>query len=238
MNEPIYMSAVFIAGILSFFAPCIIPLLPVYMGIMAGEEDNRLKFKMKSIEINLKRIFRTLLFVFGLSTSFIIMGFGAGFLGTVIFEGWFLTVLGVIVIILGIHQTGLVHLKFLEREKKLNLNRSRRTDMFGTYLLGLTFSFGWTPCVGPVLAAVLGVSASGGQALYGAWLMLIYSIGLAIPFLIMAVFSDILLSKVKSLNKHLGKIKVVGGFLIILMGILLMTDSMVELTIFFENLFN
>lgn len=237
MNEPIYMSAVLVAGVLSFFAPCIIPLLPVYMGIMAGEESSKYTFKFLGFEINLKRIFRTLLFVGGLATSFIIMGFGAGFLGTVIFEGWFLSVLGVIVIILGIHQTGLIHLKFLEREKRITLKNQRR-DLIGTYLLGFTFSFGWTPCVGPVLAAVLGISASGGQAFYGAWLMVIYSIGLAIPFLIIAVFTDLLLTKVKLLNKHLDKIKIIGGILIILMGILLLTDSMTELTVFFEKLFN
>ncbi len=237
MNEPIYISAVFIAGIISFFAPCIIPLLPVYMGIMAGEQSEKYTFKVGSIKINLKRIFRTLLFVFGLATSFIIMGFGAGYLGNVIFEGWFLVVIGFLVVLLGIHQTGLIKIKRLSKEKRMNIKRSEKGDLIGTYLLGFTFSFGWTPCVGPVLATVLGVSAGGGRVAYAVLLMAVYSIGLAIPFLLMAIFTDVLLSKVRLLNKHLSKIKVIGGILIILMGLLLMTDSMADLTAFIEKLF-
>ena len=179
---------------------------------------------------------RTLVFVAGLSTAFIILGFGAGALGSLIFSDTFMFVLGGIVILLGIHQTGLIHIPFLEREKKLTVKGSERKDLLGTYLLGFTFSFGWTPCIGPVLGAVLGISASGGQAAYGAWLMFIYALGLMIPFLIISIFSDVLLGKVKKLTKHMGKIKVAGGILIILMGVLLMTNKLNEITVFFETL--
>jgi cytochrome c-type biogenesis protein len=174
----------------------------------------------------------------GLATSFVIMGFGAGLLGNIMFEDWFLVVIGFIVVILGIHQTGLIKISRLSKEKRLNLKRSERGDLIGTYLLGFTFSFGWTPCVGPVLATVLGVSAGGGRVFYAVFLMLVYSIGLAIPFLIMAIFTDVLLSKMRSLHKHLPKIKMVGGILIILMGLLLMTDSFADLTVFVEKLLN
>jgi len=238
MNEPIYISAVFIAGLISFFAPCIIPLLPIYMGIMAGEQSEKYTTKIGGININFKRIFRTLLFVLGLATSFVIMGFGAGLLGNIIFKDWFMVVIGLVVVILGIHQTGLIKISKLSKEKRLNLKRSERGDLFGTYLLGFTFSFGWTPCVGPVLATVLGVSAGGGRVLYAVLLMLVYSIGLAIPFLIMAIFTDVLLSKVRSLHQHLPKIKMIGGILIILMGLLLMTNSFGSLTAFIEGLLN
>ncbi len=236
--EELYISTVFIAGFISFFAPCIISILPIYVGILADESHKRYNFKFGNKEINVTRLIKAMVFIVGLGTAFVILGFGAGAIGAFIYSQTFLVIIGGIVIILGIHQTGLIKLKFLEKQKKLELKRSRRNDIVGTYLLGLTFSFGWTPCVGPILGAVLGISASRDNAFYGAWLMLVYTIGLMIPFLIVALFSELLLEKVNKINKHLGKIKVVGGILIILMGILLMTNQLTALTVFIENFIN
>lgn len=235
-GQELFMSTVFIAGVLSFFAPCILPLLPVYVGVLTGDQQTKRQINIGRLQLNFIAILRTILFVAGLSTSFIILGFGAGALGSLIFSDTFLYIVGGIVILLGIHQTGLIHLRFLDREKKLQVKGSERKDLVGIYLLGFTFSFGWTPCIGPVLGAVLGISASGGQAAYGAWLMLIYSVGLAIPFLVISIFSDVLLKRIRLINRHMGKIKVVGGVLIILMGILLMTDQLSSITAFFERL--
>ena len=106
------------------------------------------------------------------------------------------------------------------------MERSHKSDYLSAFLLGLTFSFGWTPCIGPVLGAVLSLSATGGQPLYGGFLMAIYSLGFLVPFLVLALFSDVLLTKVKRLNKYLVRIKAAGGIVIILMGVLLMTDSL------------
>ena len=105
------------------------------------------------------------------------------------------------------------------------MNLSSKKSILGTFLLGFSFSFGWTPCIGPILATVLGISATSGQAFYGLWLMFIYSLGLMLPFLIIAIFSNTLLLRVKGLNKYLEKIKIVGGVIIILMGILLMNNN-------------
>lgn len=236
VSNEIFMSTVFVAGIFSFFSPCLVPLLPVYISIFAGDQNNKnhekyIK-KLGVININLIVIAKTLVFVAGISTSFIILGFGAGSLGTVINSSWFITLCGVVVIVLGIHQTGLVHFKLLDREKRVVIKGNN--GILGIFLLGFSFSFGWTPCIGPILAAVLGISASGGQALYGVWLMLIYSLGLMIPFLIIAIFSDGLLRHVKKLNVHLEKIKIAGGIIIILMGILLMNNSLNVITRFFQ----
>ncbi|MGH4137392.1 cytochrome c biogenesis CcdA family protein [Clostridium sp.] len=236
VGNEIFMSTVFVAGIFSFFSPCLVPLLPVYISIFAGNQDNenheKYMKKLGVLNINLLVIAKTLVFVAGISTSFIILGFGAGSLGTLINSSVFITLCGVVVIVLGIHQTGLIHFKLLDREKRVVIKSNN--GIFGIFLLGFSFSFGWTPCIGPILAAVLGISASGGQALYGVWLMIIYSLGLMIPFLIIAIFSDGLLRHVKKLNKHLGKIKVAGGIIIILMGILLMNNSLNVLTRFFK----
>ena len=237
-TDQIFMSTVFAAGVLSFFAPCILPLLPVYVSTLSADlaGNEGATFNLGRLKLHPMLILKTFIFVFGLSTAFVLLGFGAGALGTLLYNPWFFRVIGIIVVLLGIHQTGLIHLNFLEREKKVTLKASGGNSFFSTYLLGLTFSFGWTPCIGPVLGAVLGIAASEGQAAYGGWLMMVYSLGLIIPFILMALFSDLLLGRMRKLNRHMGKIKIAGGIVIIFMGILLLTNSLSVLTVFFENL--
>jgi len=226
IGQELFMSTVFIAGFLSFFAPCTFPLIPVYIGLLTDKEGGN----------RFTPIFKTLLFVTGLSTSFIILGFGAGALGSFISGRVFIMTSGFIVILLGLHQMGLFKVKQLEKYKVLRIKRTQKNDLFGTYLLGITFSFAWTPCVGPVLGAVLVVSAGGGNPLYGVWLMMIYALGLMIPFLVMALLSDYLMERFERVEKYLPKIKKFGGAMIVLMGVLLMTENLVVFTIFFEKL--
>lgn len=236
VNQELFISTVFIAGLLSFFAPCILPVLPVYVGVLSGNKTNHAVIRIGKLEINLQTLLKSFVFVSGISTCFIILGFGAGALGSLISSRAFIIACGVVVVLLGIHQVGLIQIPILERQKKLDLKISRQNSLLGNYLLGFTFSFGWTPCIGPVLGTVLGLSASGGQAVYGALLMLIYSLGLMIPFMMISVFSDLLLTRVKKLNKYMKKIKVAGGVIIIIMGILLMTDNLNAITILYEKL--
>ena len=206
IGEQVLLSSVFAAGILSFFSPCILPLLPVYVLILSsGESSSASQKKVISIGtfiIHPRLIVKTMIFVFGLSTSFILLGFGAGALGALINTTTFITICGAVVVVLGLHQMGLFHIPFLERENKVHLKRSSKRDLVGTYLLGFTFSFGWTPCIGPILGAVLGLSASEGQAGHGAFLMMIYALGMLIPFLLLSIFSDVLLQRMKKLNRH------------------------------------
>lgn len=221
--QSLYMGTAFIAGILSFFSPCIVPLLPVYFSIFtAGANQDKKQLVIKSF-----------LFVLGLSVNFVILGFGAGFLGKYILTDTFRIILGIIVIILGLHQTGLIKIRLLMREKKLQLARSSRSDLWGVLLLGFTFSFGWTPCIGPALGAILGLAASGNQAGYGGLLMMIFALGFFIPFMILAFFSDVLLKKVRLLHKHLDKIQIIGGIIIVIMGILLLSDQLNVITTIF-----
>ncbi len=232
---------VFGAGVLSFFAPCIVPLLPVYVGFLsrgANESIETLPQNNSSEKkklINPRLILQTLIFALGLSTAFVILGFGAGALGRLINNRIILYVSGAIVILLGLHQIGIFNFSFLERQKTVEIKRSKKGGVIGAYLLGLTFSLGWTPCVGPVLATVLGVAGSSGQALYGGFLMMMYSAGLAIPFLLISLFAGFFLERFKKLNKHMRKIQIVGGILIILMGILLMTNNLNILTAWFTR---
>lgn len=234
-GDTLFMSSVFVAGFISFFAPCTFPILPVYIGILT-DHDGRQGISLGRFKIALRPMIKTLLFVSGLSTTFILLGFGAGALGSLINGRLFSIIMGGIVVLLGLHQVGVFQIPGLAKYRVLRLKRIQNTDLFGTYLLGLTFSFGWTPCVGPVLAAVLAVSADGGQALYGGVLMAIYAIGLAIPFLIMALMSNLLLEHFSKLEKWLGTIKIIGGILIIIMGILLMSNNLNLITRWFNSL--
>ena len=226
--QTFYLSTVFTAGILSFLSPCVVPLLPVYFGIfMSGENSGDAPAK------RLRLFLKSLLFVASISFSFVLLGFGAGVLGGIISGRYFMVVIGLVVVVLGLHQTGLFHIGILMRQKTVEVKRAERHDGLGVFLLGVTFSFGWTPCIGPVLGTVLGLAATGSQPLYGALLMGVYSLGFLIPFLILAFFSDVLLKKVRLLNRHLEKIKIIGGVIIVLMGLLLMTDNLNLLTTLF-----
>jgi len=233
----VFVLSVFVAGLLSFFAPCIIPLLPVYVARLSSSSDGISTYikgtGKEKFRIQWRLVAQTLVFVAGLATTFVLMGFGAGAIGNLFNSRIFLYVGGGLVILLGLHQTGLFHILFLEREKKVTIEP--KTGVLGSYLLGFTFSFGWTPCVGPVLATVLVLSSNGNQAFYGALLMLVYTIGLAIPFLLISIFTDQLLKIFKKAARYLPIIRVTGGILIIAMGILLMTDNLNIVSSFFTK---
>ncbi|WP_290522153.1 cytochrome c biogenesis protein CcdA, partial [Aggregatibacter sp. oral taxon 458] len=158
--------------------------------------------------------------------TFVSLGFSFGFLGNLFFNDNVRIIAGIIVIILGIHQLGIIKLNFLERTKVVEVKTEGKSASFEAFFLGLTFSLGWTPCIGPILASVLALSGDEGSALYGAGMMLVYVLGLATPFVLFSLFSQELLKRSKALNKHLGKFKIVGGLLIIVMGVLLITNNL------------
>ncbi|WP_081666917.1 cytochrome c biogenesis CcdA family protein [Paenibacillus pinihumi] len=227
MTEQLYIGSVFAAGVLSFFSPCILPLLPVYLGYLGSSESggHPQSWKLGWLRITPVLLLRTLLFMLGLSTVFVLLGFGAGALGNVLSSSWFITACGIVVILFGIYQTGVLKLSFLAKEKKLNMELPSKQKHFGAFLLGFTFSFGWTPCIGPVLAAIFSLSASEGSIGAGGFYMLIYTLGLGVPFLLMAVLSDSLLVQVRKIYKYMPVLKAVSGVVLIVMGLLLVTNK-------------
>ena len=210
-DQQLLIGTVFLAGLASFLSPCIFPIIPIYFGILAKGG---------------RKILNTVLFIAGLSLTFVSLGFSFGFLGNLFFNDNVRIIAGIIVIILGIHQLGIIKLNFLERTKVVEVKTEGKSASFEAFFLGLTFSLGWTPCIGPILASVLALSGDEGSALYGAAMMMVYVFGLATPFVLFSLFSQELLKRTKALNKHLGKFKIVGGLLIIVMGVLLITNNL------------
>ncbi|WP_442789456.1 MULTISPECIES: cytochrome c biogenesis CcdA family protein [unclassified Paenibacillus] len=236
-SDLVFLFGVFGAGLLSFFAPCILPLIPVYVSYLSGSMvngTNQQQPDTHSVRLRSTLVFRTFLFVLGLSLVFVLLGFGSGMVGNLISSPVFIAICGAIVVLFGIYQTGLIRLSWLERERKLSSNQAKRGGYVGAFLLGLTFSFGWTPCIGPVLAAILGIAAGEGSPLYGGFLMFLYTLGLAIPFLILSVFSEYVMKRIRRLYKYMGVIKITSGCILIVMGLLLMTDRLNSLVTWFQ----
>ncbi|OZS31576.1 cytochrome C biogenesis protein [Streptococcus pneumoniae] len=236
MGHIFFFLSVFLAGILSFFSPCILPLLPVYTGVLLDDKDGAQASSGK-FSISVTSLLRTLAFIAGISFIFILLGYGAGFLGDLLYASWFQYLTGAIIILLGLHQMEILHFKGLYKEKRLQLQGQGQNGKgySQAFLLGLTFSFAWTPCVGPVLGSVLALAASGGSGAWqGAGLMLVYTLGLALPFLLLALTSSYVLKHFRKLHPYLGILKKVGGFLIIVMGLLVQFGNASILSKLFE----
>lgn len=205
-------TAVFSAGLLSFFSPCILPLLPLYFGYFSSEGE-------ASRSALAHRVKKTLAFVAGVSMVFFIMGVGAGLAGAVFQSRFFVLFCGAAIVLMGIHQTGLVEIPVLNRTRAFSSPVVPGRGLLGAFALGFFFSFGWTPCVGPALAMVLGISLQQGDAFSGGLLLLFYVAGFAIPFLLLAVGSQVLLKKLRGLYPYLDRIRIAGGVLVVAMGI-------------------
>lgn len=217
--EQINYIVVFLEGIFSFLSPCVLPILPVYLAVLS-KSVNEDTMRKRSVLIR-----NTLLFILGISTAFFILGTGISvfrvFLNT--YMKWILIVGGLMIVGLGLFSIGDLNIPFLQRERRFHY-QMKEMRPWTAYLLGFTFSFGWTPCIGPMLASVL-VLASTRHAVEGNILLLLYTAGFTVPFLLIALFSEKMINLLDKLKKHMGKIQKIGGFILIVMGLLMFTKG-------------
>lgn len=221
------LGAALLAGLLSFVSPCVLPIVPPYLAWLAGLSFEELK--SESINNNARRriILAALAFVLGFATVFVALGATASVIGKTIAQYFDVlsVIAGIIIIIMGLHFVGAFRIGLLYREARVQVSR-KPAGMVGAYVMGLAFAFGWTPCVGPVLAAILFVAGSEGTALRGASLLAAYSFGIGIPFLLAAVFASRFLAWAARFKKHMHKVEIAMGVLLILTGLLFVTGQM------------
>ncbi len=236
MTEISYLYVV-LAGLLSFLSPCVLPIVPGYLCFMAGTSLDKLQFDQGD-EIKKKVFSFSLSFVFGFSTVFVILGASATLLSSIVYE--YLDILriagGIIIIIFGIHFMQIIQIPFLNREMRYQIE-SYRPGIVGSYVIGLSFAFGWTPCIGPILGSVLSIAASSETITYGIVLLMLYSAGLGIPFLIAAYAINGFMKFLSRIRNYVRLIEIFTGLLLILFGILILTNRIQELAFFFIKYF-
>lgn len=219
----------FIAGILTFLAPCTLPLVPGYLSFISGTSLEDLKDPMKSGSARRKIFFNGLFFIIGFSAVFIVMGTLVGFVGGALLASyrlWLSRIGGIFVILFGLFMLNVLKLPFLNREFQIKapalFGRGRASNSF---ILGSAFAFGWTPCVGPILGSILLLASTSTTALEGAVLLSVFSLGLAIPFLVIAATIGSASRYVNNLSRWLNAISIIGGIFLIFLGILLLTGN-------------
>ena len=224
----------FAAGLLSFFSPCVLPLLPAYLGALgalafpvSGET------KENAHPPGRKRVMLlALAFVGGFAVIFISMGLAAGFLGQalLVHRELIYRIGGIIVILFGLVQLGVFRLSFLERSWRLRDRAPAVSGFFSAFIMGAIFSAGWSPCVGPVLGGILFLAMATASPLQAAIYLVAYTIGMAVPFLLVAFFMEGFMAKRKNINKYLPTLSRLSGILLIILGILLVSGLFLRLT--------
>ena len=227
MLESFGFITVFLEGLISFFSPCIIPIIPLYMSYLAGSaktvnEDGTITYKRKTT------LLHTLFFVLGISASFFILGLSFTAIGSFFNNSKYilLIICGILIIVMGLFQTGIIKIKFLQKEKKINANINiKKMNPLFAFILGFLFSFAWTPCVGPALSSVLMMAGSEESMLIGNLYVLLYAIGFIIPFLILGLFTNEALNLLKKHQKALMNLVKIGGLLLIVIGMILLYNG-------------
>ena len=230
--DSVSFPAALLAGLLSFFSPCVLPLIPAYFAFISGLSFEELT-AVQSSAVRKKVILSTVLFILGFSLVFILLGASASLLGNlfVSYKEHIRIVGGGIIIFLGIHLTGLLRIRWLDFEKRIHLN-NKPLHFFGTFVIGMAFGAGWTPCIGPLLGAILIMAGSQETVWKGVALLGIYSLGLAIPFLIVSAFIHFMLQLLKKMRNTLRYLNPAAGVLLIIIGLFLLTDNLNFLTRF------
>lgn len=211
------------AGLISFISPCVLPLVPMYISFVTGLTSEELSKAQKSRKHLVRSVLPgMLMFVMGFSFIFILLGASASAIGSFLLSRMeqIKIVGGMIVILFGIHITGLIRLKFLEREKRAYI-RKKPPTIFGAFFVGMVFAFAWTPCIGPILASVLTLAGAQKSVGRGILLLAVYSLGLAIPFVLAGIGISWLMGFFGKLKRHYRIIQIVSGVLLIIIGFII-----------------
>jgi cytochrome c-type biogenesis protein len=222
--------AALVAGMLSFLSPCVLPLVPPYLVYLTGASLERLADAETKPRVRRETIVAALLFVLGFSTVFVALGASASAVGAVlrIYSNELAIVAGIVIIVMGLHFLGLTPIAWLMREKRFDV--AKPVGLWGAYLMGLAFALGWTPCIGPILAAILAVAASQATVAKGAGMLAIYSLGLGVPFLVAALAVEPFAAFLVRFRAHLGLVEKAMGGLLVLTGIAFLTGTVGEVS--------
>ncbi len=217
------MAIALVAGVFSFLSPCVLPIVPPYLAYMSGVTVTDLQAARATRN---KAILPALFFVLGLSTVFLFLGFAASAFGRAFlqYQDYFNTAAGIIVMIFGLHFLGIFRIAIMDREARLDVGDKGGTS-FGAYILGLAFAFGWTPCIGPQLGAILSLAASEASVTRGTLLLAVYAAGLGIPFLLVAAFLPRLSGLMAWMKRHMEQIERIMGLLLWTIGLLMLTGG-------------
>jgi len=217
-----------LAGLLSFLSPCILPIVPFYLSYLAGVSMNQISADAPlSRDVRIRAVIAACCFALGVITIFVGLGATASAFGGMVREyfnilRWFAAA---IIIAMGLHFLGVIRIGFLYRQFRADAGNTSNVGFVGAYVIGLAFAFGWTPCVGPVLAAILFTAAGQDTAQQGALLLFTYGLGMTLPFIVAALFIGPFMKWMAKFRRHLGLIEKIMGALLVLFGILIATNS-------------
>ena len=220
----------FIAGLVSFLSPCVLPLVPGYISIVSGSSLDQLKSREKDASLLRTVLLSSVMFIVGFSITFILLGASATWIGQVLVSRRELLdkIAGLILIVFGIHVLGIVKINVLYQDKRFH-NVDKPRGVIGAFVLGLAFAFGWTPCLGPILAGILTIASTKQTVTGGMFLLAVYSAGLGIPFLLTSLALNQFLSFYGRFKKHFHAVEVASGALVIAVGVLMITGSLTRL---------
>ena len=233
----VILFAALIAGLVSFLSPCVLPLVPPYLVFLAGTSLERLADREPEPRVKRETVAAAVLFVLGFATVFVALGASASVIGALIqrYSGPLAIIAGVVIIVMGLHFLGLTPIALLHRQKRLEL--AKPVGLWGAYVIGLAFAFGWTPCIGPILAAILAVAASEQTVTRGAGLLAVYSLGLGIPFIIAAFAVEPFAAFLARFKTYMHRVEQAMGALLVLTGIAFLTGSLNQMSVWLLETF-
>jgi cytochrome c-type biogenesis protein len=237
MNGEVTFLAALAAGLVSFLSPCVLPVVPPYLVFLAGTSLERFADKEPQPRIKRETVAAAALFVLGFSTVFVALGASASVIGSLIraYSGPLSIIAGVVIVVMGLHFLGVTPIALLHRQKRFDV--AKPVGLWGAYVIGLAFAFGWTPCIGPILAAILAVAASEQTVTKGASLLAVYSLGLGIPFMVAAFAIEPFAAFLSRFRNYLHRVEQAMGALLVLTGIAFLTGSINQMSVWLLETF-